>query len=84
MPGLNELYRDFIERRMDEIIEAIGHIDPGGGGTFVPITITANGTYHAQDYQADGFEPVIVNVPRVGGLEVHEKQIYSSTYTIIS
>lgn len=66
MPEQNELYRDFIERRMDEIIEAIGHIDPGGGGTVVPITITTNGTYHAQDYQADGFEPVTVNVPRYG------------------
>lgn len=78
----HELYKDFIERRIDELILAIGQVQPGGG-TLVPITITSNGTYRAQDYQADGFEPVIVNVPRVGGLEVHEKIIYSSSYNII-
>ena len=78
----DELYRDFIERRIDELITAIGGITPGGG-TLVPITIDSNGTYTAQDYGADGFEPVVVNVPRVGGLEVHEKIIYHTTYTIV-
>ena len=82
MSGQNELYKDFIERRMNEIITAIGGISPGGG-TLVPITITANGVYTAQDYGADGFEPVTVNVPRVGGLEVHEKIIYHTTYTLV-
>ena len=62
----DELYRDFVERRIDELIVAIGGITPGGGGTMVPITITSNGVYHAEDYDADGFEPVTVNVPRYG------------------
>lgn len=28
-----------------------------------PLTVTANGTYHAADYGCDGFDPVNVNVP---------------------
>lgn len=35
---------------------------PGGGETIVPKTITANGTYNALDDNADGYDPVVVNV----------------------
>lgn len=34
----------------------------GGGETIVPKTITANGTYNASDDNADGYNPVVVNV----------------------
>lgn len=33
-----------------------------GGGTIVPKTITANGTYNASADNADGYDPVVVNV----------------------
>ena len=33
-----------------------------GGGTIISKTITKNGTYHAADDNADGFDPVTVNV----------------------
>ena len=34
----------------------------GGGGTIISKTITKNGTYHAVDDNADGYDPVIVKV----------------------
>lgn len=34
-----------------------------GGGTIIPKTITANGTYNASADSADGYSPVTVNVP---------------------
>lgn len=36
----------------------------GGGGTIIPKTITANGTYNASSDSADGYSPVTVNVPQ--------------------
>ena len=35
-----------------------------GGGTILPKTITANGTYNASADSADGYNPVTVNVPQ--------------------
>ena len=62
----DELYKDFVERRIDELILAINQIPAGGGGTVVPLSVTTNGVYNASDYSADGFDPVSVDVPRYG------------------
>ena len=35
-----------------------------GGGTIIPKTLTANGTYNASSDSADGYSPVTVNVPQ--------------------
>jgi hypothetical protein len=35
-----------------------------GGGTILPKTLTANGTYNASADSADGYSPVTVNVPQ--------------------
>ena len=35
-----------------------------GGGTILPKTITANGTYNASADSADGYSPVTVNIPQ--------------------
>lgn len=48
-----------------------------------PETFVENGTYSPETYGLDGFKSVTVNLPRIGGLEVHEKIIYSSTYSIV-
>lgn len=39
-------------------------IKSAGGGTIIPKTITANGTYNASADSADGYSPVTVNVPQ--------------------
>lgn len=36
-----------------------------GSGVIVEKTITKNGTYHAADDNADGFDPINVNVPKM-------------------
>ena len=36
----------------------------GGGANIQPLTVTENKEYNASDYGCDGFEPVVVNVPR--------------------
>ena len=38
-------------------------VDVPTGANIIPLTVTANGTYHAADYGCDGFDPVNVNVP---------------------
>ena len=38
---------------------------PSGGGTLITKNITANGTYNAEDDDADGYSSVTVDVPRV-------------------
>jgi hypothetical protein len=40
----------------------VSKIGGGGGGIIVTKTITANGTYSASSDNADGYDPVIVNV----------------------
>ena len=42
-----------------------GYNEGGGVGVIAEKTISKNGTYHAADDNADGFDPVIVNVPKL-------------------
>lgn len=42
-----------------------GYNEGGGVGVIVEKTISKNGTYHAADDNVDGFDPVIVNVPKM-------------------
>ena len=46
-------------------VSAIGNIPTGGGGTLITKNITANGTYNAEDDNADGYSSVTVAVPGV-------------------
>lgn len=48
-------------------VSAIGNIPTGGGSTLITKTITVNGTYDAQDDDADGYSEVTVNVPSTSG-----------------
>lgn len=45
-----------------EMAAAVQSIPTGGGGTLIEKTITANGTYDAEDDDADGYSSVTVNV----------------------
>lgn len=47
----------------DDFPTEITNIPSGGGGTLITKNITANGTYNAQDDNADGYSSVTVNVP---------------------
>lgn len=47
--------------------DAIDAIPTGGGSTLITKTITVNGTYSAQDDDADGYSSVTVNVPSTSG-----------------
>lgn len=47
----------------DEFVSAIGAIPTGSGSTLITKSIAANGTYDAQDDDADGYSQVTVNVP---------------------
>lgn len=47
----------------DGFVSAVAAIPTGGGSTLITKTITANGTYSAQDDDADGYSSVTVNVP---------------------
>lgn len=46
-------------------VSAIGNIPTGGDGTLITKNITANGTYNAEDDNADGYSSVTVAVPGV-------------------
>lgn len=47
----------------DGFVSAVQNIPTGGGSTLITKTITANGTYDAEDDSADGYSEVTVNVP---------------------
>lgn len=50
---------------ISEFAEANVNVSGGGGdATIVSKSITSNGTYNASDDDADGYDPVIVNVPQ--------------------
>lgn len=49
-----------------------GYNEGGGVGVIVEKTITKNGTYHGADDNADGFDPVTVNVPKMTEEELDE------------
>lgn len=49
-------------------VSAIGDIPTGG--TLITKTITENGTYSAEDDDADGYSEVTVNVPSGGGVQI--------------
>lgn len=36
---------------------------PGINPAIIPLSVTANGTFSADDYDADGFDPVVVSLP---------------------
>lgn len=55
----------------------------GGGSTLITKTITANGTYDAEDDDADGYSSVTVNVSGGGGL-VYETGTYTPTSNVAS
>ena len=56
--------------------QAVGTASSGGGSaTLTTKTITANGTYSAEDDNADGYSEVTVNVPSSGGGAVTEKMV---------
>lgn len=73
---------------------AIGAIPTGGGSTLITKNITQNGTYDAEDDDADGYSSVIVNVSGGGGDTVaFVRCIYdvsgavtatNGTYTLVS
>lgn len=46
-----------------DFVSAINAISGGGGSTLITKSITANGTYSAEDDDADGYSSVTVNVP---------------------
>lgn len=46
-----------------EMVDEIESISGGGPSTLIDKTITANGTYSAEDDDADGYSSVTVNVP---------------------
>ena len=67
----------------DGFVSGIGAIPTGGGSTLITKSITANGTYDAQDDDADGYSEVTVNV---AGLK-HESGSFTtpssgSSYTL--
>ena len=47
---------------------AIEAIPTGGGSTLITKNISANGTYDAEDDDADGYSSVVVNVPSGSGI----------------
>ena len=49
-----------------------GYNEGGGAGVIAEKTISKNGTYHAADDNADGFDPVIVNVPKMTQEELNQ------------
>ena len=55
----------------------------GGGSTLITKTITQNGTYDAEDDDADGYSSVTVNVSGGGGL-VYETGTYTPTSDVTS
>lgn len=46
-----------------DFVSAINAISGGGGSTLITKSITANGTYSAEDDDVDGYSEVTVNVP---------------------
>lgn len=65
--GLNKLESsDTVENAVSVFNANMDTIDSamGSGGTILPKTITANGTYNASADSADGYSPVTVNVPQ--------------------
>lgn len=50
----------------DNFPTEIANIPSGGGGTLITKSITANGTYNAEDDNADGYSSVTVAVPTGG------------------
>lgn len=62
-----------------EFVEAINNISGGGGGsTLITKTITTNGTYSAEDDDADGYSEVTVNVHTGVDIPVFELQFDSN------
>lgn len=60
----------------------------GGGSTLITKSITANGTYNAQDDSADGYSSVAVNVPAPNffegdGREYYFKVNFSGIYCLL-
>lgn len=55
--------------------------DGGGSATLITKTITANGTYSAEDDDADGYSSVTVNVPSGGGSSAWAK-IAETSYQV--
>lgn len=53
----------------------------GGSATLITKTITANGTYSAEDDNADGYSSVTVNVPTGGGASSWTK-VAETTYQV--
>ena len=53
----------------------------GGSATLITKTITANGTYSAEDDNADGYSGVTVNVPTGGGASSWTK-VAETTYQV--
>ena len=66
-----------------EMPDEIASISGGGSATLITKTITANGTYSAEDDDADGYSEVTVNVPTgitpTGTLNITENDTYDVT-----
>lgn len=58
-------------------VSAIQNIPTGGGPTLITKSITVNGTYDAQDDNADGYSEVTVNVSNTSG-----ESIVTGTFTV--
>lgn len=55
-------------------------LSSGGGSTLITKSITQNGTYEAQDDNADGYSEVTVNVsPNVGTKSITQNGIYNAS-----
>ena len=63
-----------------EMVDEIESISGGGPSTLIDKTITANGTYSAEDDDADGYSSVTVNVP-TGGASSWTK-VAETTYQV--
>lgn len=60
-------YVGFTEEQFMALDDFLTELAEGGGGTLIEKSITANGTYSAEDDNADGYSEVTVNVSSGGG-----------------
>ena len=62
-----------------EKLELTGSGGGGGSATLITKNITANGTYSAEDDDADGYSEVTVNVPTPAGASMNTQTAQSTT-----
>lgn len=68
-------YVGFTEEQFMALDDFLTELAEGGGSTLIEKSITANGTYSAEDDNADGYSEVTVNVSGGGGGGVEPKDV---------